>query len=46
MITNKENENKLVEFNLLGWDLEKKMTEMGKENESYQKFTLEKMKRI
>ena len=43
---NKENENKLVELNSLCGDLDNKMTEMGKENESYQKFTLEKMKQI
>ena len=43
---NKENENKINELTSLCGDLETKMTEMGKENENYQKFTLEKMKQI
>ena len=43
---NKENENKINELNSLCGDLENKLTEMRKENESYQKFTLEKMKQI
>ena len=43
---NKENENKINELTSLCGDLENKMTEMGKENENYQKFTLEKMKQI
>ena len=43
---NKENENKINELSSLCGDLENKMTEMRKENESYQKFTLEKMKQI
>ena len=43
---NKENENKINELNSICGDLENKMTEMGKENENYQKFTLEKMKQI
>ena len=43
---NKENENKIKELSSLCGDLENKMTEMGKENENYQKFTLEKMKQI
>ena len=43
---NKENENKINELNTLCEDLQNRMTEMGKENGSYQKFTLEKMKQI
>ena len=43
---NKENENKINELTSLCEDLETKMTEIGKENENYQKFTLEKMKQI
>ena len=43
---NKENENKINELTTLCGDLDNRMTEMGKENEGYQKFTLEKMKQI
>ena len=43
---NKENENKIMELNTLCGDLENKMTEMGKENENYQKFSLERIKQI
>ena len=43
---NKENENKINELNSLYGDMENKMIEMGKENENYQKFALEKMKMI
>ena len=43
---NKENENKINELTTLCGDLDNRMTEMGKENEVYQKFTLEKMKQI
>ena len=43
---NKNNENKINElFHSLG-DLNLKMTEMGKENEQYQKFTLDKIKTV
>ena len=43
---NKENENKIMELNSLCGDLDNKVTEMGKENENYQKFALERMKQI
>ena len=43
---NKENENKINELTTLCGYLDNRMTEMGKENEGYQKFTLEKMKQI
>ena len=43
---NKENENKINELTTLCGDLDNRMTEMGKENEGYQKFILEKMKQI
>ena len=43
---NKENENKIMELNSLCGDLDNKITEMGKENENYQKFALERMKQI
>ena len=43
---NKNNENKINElFHSLG-NLNLKMTEMGKENEQYQKFTLDKIKTV
>ena len=43
---NKENENKINELSSLCGDLENRMAEMTKENENYQKFTLERMKQI
>lgn len=43
---NKLNENKINEMSNIYEDMNNKMSEMGKENENYQKFTLEKLKAI
>ena len=43
---NKANENKIIEMNSIYEDMSNKLNEMGKENENYQKFTLEKLKTI
>ena len=43
---NKVNENKIIEMNSIYEDMSNKLNEMGKENENYQKFTLEKLKTI
>ena len=43
---NKANENKINEINSIYEDMSNKLNEMGKENENYQKFTLEKLKTI
>ena len=43
---NKMNESKINEISSIYEDMNNKLTEMGKENENYQKFTLEKLKTI
>ena len=43
---NKMNENKINEMSNIYENMNNKLTEMGKENENYQKFTLEKLKTI
>ena len=43
---NKVNESKINEMNSICEDMNNKLSEMGKENENYQKFTLEKLKTI
>jgi hypothetical protein len=43
---NKLNENKIMEMNNIYEDMSNKLNEMGKENNNYQKFTLEKLKSI
>ena len=43
---NKVNENKINEMSNIYEDMNNKLNEMGKENENYQKFTLEKLKTI
>ena len=43
---NKVNENKINEMSSIYEDMSNKLNEMGKENENYQKFTLEKLKTI
>ena len=43
---NKDNENKINQMNSIYEDMSIKLNEMGKENENYQKFTLEKLKTI
>ena len=43
---NKLNENKIIEMNNIYEDMSNKLNEMGKENNNYQKFTLEKLKTI
>ena len=43
---NKMNESKINEINSIYEDMNNRLTEMGKENENYQKFTLEKLKTI
>ena len=43
---NKANESKIIEMNNIYEDMSNKLNEMGKENENYQKFTLEKLKTI
>jgi gas vesicle protein len=43
---NKVNESKINEMSSIYEDMNNKLTEMGKENENYQKFTLEKIKTI
>ena len=43
---NKVNESKINEMNSICEDMNNKLSEMGKENENYQKFTLEKIKTI
>ena len=43
---NKLNENKIIEMNNIYEDMNNKLNEMGKENNNYQKFTLEKLKTI
>ena len=43
---NKVNESKINEMSNIYQDMSNKLNEMGKENENYQKFTLEKLKTI
>ena len=43
---NKANESKINEMSSIYEDMSNKLNEMGKENENYQKFTLEKLKTI
>ena len=43
---NKANESKINEISNIYEDMSNKITEMGKENENYQKFTLEKINNI
>ena len=43
---NKSNEDKINEINNIYDSMNNKLSEMGKENETYQKFTLEKIKAI
>ena len=43
---NKMNESKINEMSSIYENMNNKLTEMGKENENYQKFTLEKLKTI
>ena len=43
---NKVNESKINEMSSIYEDMHNKLNEMGKENENYQKFTLEKLKTI
>ena len=43
---NKVNESKINEMSNIYQDMNNKLNEMGKENENYQKFTLEKLKTI
>jgi hypothetical protein len=43
---NKVNESKINEMSSIYEDMNNKLSEMGKENENYQKFTLEKLKTI
>ena len=43
---NKVNESKINEMSNIYEDMSNKLNEMGKENENYQKFTLEKLKNI
>ena len=43
---NKSNEDKINEINNIYESMNNKLSEMGKENETYQKFTLEKIKAI
>ena len=43
---NKANESKINEISNIYEDMNNKITEMGKENENYQKFTLEKINNI
>ena len=43
---NKINENKIIEMNNIYEDMSNKLNEMSKENNNYQKFTLEKLKTI
>jgi hypothetical protein len=43
---NKMNESKINEMSSIYEDMNNKLSEMGKENENYQKFTLEKLKTI
>ena len=43
---NKMNESKINEMSNIYEDMNNKLSEMGKENENYQKFTLEKLKTI